>query len=298
MSEVHAHPAQEQDENNMKPELGQRLRDIRHVALDMDGTIYCGSELFAQTLPFLETLRTLDIGFTFLTNNSSKAVAEYSDRLAKFGIEVTADDVFTSTHAAIALLRQSAPELKRLFVVGTPGFRSELRAAGFTLLGVEEASVPDAVLLGFDTALNYSELCKAAYWIQRGLPYYATHPDFVCPTDQPTVLLDCGAICAAIEAATGRAPDAVAGKPEPAMLQALARRLHLSCAEIAMVGDRLYTDVLMAKRADSLGVLTLTGETQSEHLASSSIQPDLVIRHLGEFSDVLRKARRSTPSTS
>ena len=273
----------------IEPEWTKRLQRIRHVALDMDGTIYCGGEVFPETLPFLETLRTLGIRWTFLTNNSSKSVEEYLERLAKFGIDAAPADVFTSTHAAISLLQKTAPAAKRLFVVGTPGFRRELESAGFDL--VEGEATPDAVLLGFDTALNYDVLCKATFWIARGLPYFATHPDRVCPTDLPTILLDCGAVCAAIESATGRAPDAIAGKPEPAMLEALARRFELEHHEIAMIGDRLYTDIAMAARAGCFGVLTLTGETKIKDLAGSEIEPDLVIQHLGEFAELLRQAR-------
>lgn len=269
-------------------ERGRLLR-VRHVALDMDGTIYLGGELFPETLPFLASLRALGISWTFLTNNSSKGVDEYLRHLAQFGIEAAPADVFTSTHAAIALLRHTAPDVKRLYAVGTPGFRRELEAAGFEIVQGDET--PQAVLIGFDTALNYDVLCKAAFWIARGLPYFATHPDRVCPTDLPTILLDCGAVCAAIEAATGRKPDAVAGKPEPAMLEALASRFGLKNDEIAIIGDRIYTDVAMAKRAGALGVLTLTGETQRADLEDAEVVPDLVIEHLGEFSALLQRAR-------
>jgi len=273
-----------------QPDLA-RLRAIRHVALDMDGTIYCGGQLFAETLPFLETLCSLGISHTFLTNNSSKSVAEYLRHLGKLGVAASPDDVFTSTHATIELLRRTAPHIKRVFVVGTPGLRGELEAAGFVVLRDDEADAPDAVVVGFDTNLNYHVLCKAAYWIARGFPFYATHPDRVCPTDQPTILLDCGAVCAAIESATGRKPDAVAGKPEPAMLEALAHRFALKSDEIAMIGDRLYTDVLMAKRAGAVGVLTLTGEAQRVDLEESEVQPDVVVDHLGELAALLQAAR-------
>ncbi len=274
----------------IQPDLS-RLRRIRHVALDMDGTIYCGDQMFAETLPFLETLRSLGITHTFLTNNSSKSVAEYVRHLEKLGIEALPQDVFISTQAMIELLRRTAPQIKRLFVVGTPGLRSELEAAGFVVTSNDQADAPDAVLVGFDTDLNYRVLCKAAYWIARGVPFYATHPDSVCPTNLPTILLDCGAICAAIELATGRKPDAVSGKPEPAMLDALAHRFGLKNDEIAMIGDRLYTDMLMAKRAGAVGVLTLTGETQRVDLEKSEVQPDVVIEHLGEFAALLQTAR-------
>lgn len=279
------------DKANLSPELWARLRNIRHIALDMDGTIYCGDELFPETLPFLETLRSLEIGHTFLTNNSSKSASEYLQHLTKFGVDAKEAEILTSTHAAIELLRRASPETKRLFVVGTAGFCQELEAAGFQLQSEEEAAAPDAILIGFDTNLNYQNLCKAAYWVAQGAPYYASHPDLVCPTNQPTVLLDCGAVCAAIESATGRKPDAIAGKPEPAMLQALAHRFQLECEQIAMVGDRIYTDILMAKRSGGLGILTLTGETQPDQIQHAKTQPDLVIGNLEELATLLKAAQ-------
>jgi NagD protein len=272
-------------------ELKKWLGRIQHVALDMDGTIYLGGELFAETLPFLETLRELDISWTFLTNNSSKGTDEYRHHLAKFGIQAAPDEIFTSTHAAIALLQSTAPAVQNLFVVGTPGFRNELEAAGFELVTGDDT--PQGVIIGFDTALDYQNLCKAAFWVARGLPYWATHPDRVCPTDLPTILLDCGAVCAAIESATSRKPDAIAGKPEPAMLEALSHRFGLQNDEIAMIGDRIYTDVAMAKRAGALGILTLTGEAQRKDLEGSEVTPDLVVEHLGEFAALLRAARET-----
>lgn len=267
-----------------------RLRHVRHVALDMDGTIYCGSRLFPETPPFLEALQAQHIGVSFLTNNSSKSVDDYVAHLRKLGIAARPEDVFTSALATMELVRARYPQLQRVFVVGTPSLRSEISAAGFEVLPADSTLEPEAVIVGFDTALDYPTLCKAAYWIAQGLPYFATHPDRICPTNQPTLLLDCGAICAAIESATGRTPEIVGGKPEPGMIHALCRRLGLQPHQVAMVGDRLYTDVAMAKRAGALGVLTLTGETQRAHLPNAEVTPDLVVENLAELAELLKRS--------
>lgn len=267
----------------------RRLSGIRHVALDMDGTVYLGSEVLKESLPFLDRLKELGIGHTFLTNNSSKSSAEYTEHLARLGIPAARESVFTSAHALIELLAGSPHN--RLFVAGTDGLRRELGGAGFDVLPPGSDLQPDAVVVGFDLRLDFQNLCKAAYWVKKGLPYFATHPDRTCPTNEETVLLDCGALCAAIEAATGRKPDAVAGKPEPQMLRSLCRRLGIKSHEVAMVGDRLHTDVLMAVRAGALGVLTLTGETQRPHLAGSKIQPDLVIENLAVLGELLATSK-------
>lgn len=289
--------------SELSPALAERLRGIRHVALDMDGTIYRGGRLFEFTNGFLAQLAEWGIGHTFLTNNSSKSSAEYSAHLAELGVEggEAVDRVFISTHATIEYLREERPEARRLFVLGSAGMKLDLEAAGFEIVnesqqvgaaaGEKEEEEPDTVIVGFDPAMPYASLCRAAWWISKGKGFVASHPDTVCPTDEPTVLVDCGSICAALTAATGRQPDAVAGKPDPRMLRGLMRRLGLQPGEVAMAGDRIYTDVEMARRAGALGVLVLTGEATAEDVAAAEHAPDVVVPDLAAFAEMLREAR-------
>jgi NagD protein len=276
--------------------MNKQLGDIRHVALDMDGTIYSGGTLFESTLPFLAVLRELGIGHTFLTNNSSKSAEDYLARLRQIGIVATPDQLYTSTQATIEHLRQHLPAVRRLFVLGTASMSLELEDAGFAPTADSATDEPDGVLVGFDTELMFSRLCRAAYWIRQGKPFVATHPDRVCPTDQPTVLVDCGAICAALERAAGRGPDVVLGKPDPCMLRGVLSRHGLAPRQLAMVGDRLYTDMAMAHRAGAMSVLVLTGETTAAEGAKHSPAPDLVVSGLAEFGERLRRARREAGS--
>jgi HAD superfamily hydrolase (TIGR01450 family) len=271
------------------------LSHIRHVALDMDGTIYSGGTLFESTIPFLALLRELGIGYTFLTNNSSKSAKDYLVHLRKIGIVASQHQLYTSTQAAIKYLRNQRPALQRLFVLGTPSLQQEIAEAGFALTKDDANDEPEAVLVGFDTTLAFSRLCRTAYWIERGKPFIATHPDRICPTDQPTVLVDCGSICAALEKATGRAPDVVLGKPDPCMIRGILHRHSLAPENLAMVGDRLYTDMTMARRAGALGVLVLTGETTAAQAARHSPEPDLVVASLAEFGAQLRTAHQQAP---
>ncbi len=266
------------------------LAKIRHVVLDLDGTIYLGGTLFPATLPFLSTLARLGIGHTFVTNNCSRSRAEYVHHLGEIGIEAKAESILTSAQATIHHLNANLPGAKRLFVLGTAGLESDLRLAGFEVVDDR----PDAVIVGFDTSLAYDRLARTAYWISRGLPYVATHPDCVCPTDRPIVLPDCGAICALLETATGRPPDAVPGKPNPLMMEAVFAKHRLMPQEMALVGDRLYTDIRMAREAGVVAVLTLTGETKQgdvEHCPLSQ-RPNLVVADIGEFGRLLENARR------
>jgi HAD superfamily hydrolase (TIGR01450 family) len=267
-----------------------RLSQIRHVALDMDGTIYQGGTLFDCTVPFLTRLGELGIGYTFLTNNPSKSRADYLRHLEQLGVPALPDQLYTSTQATIDFIREAHPGVQKLFVLGTPSMSAEFAAAGFQLLPDSPEAQPDAVLVGFDLTLTYPRLCRAAWWISRGKPWFATNPDRVCPTDQPTVLVDCGSICSALTTATGRMPTAVLGKPDPAMLRGILQQHQLAPAQLAMVGDRLYTDIEMARRAGALGVLVLTGETTAEDVAKAAPPPDLVVPSVHELGLALQAA--------
>ena len=251
----------------------------------MDGTIYKGGSLFPCTLPFLACLRRLGIGRTFLTNNTSRSKSDYVEKLRRLGIEAHEEHIYTPADSAIVYLRERLPLAKSIAVLGTPSLCRQFEEAGFQV----GWDAPDAVIAGFDTTLTYDRLCRAAYWISRGLPFVATHPDLVCPTDEPTVLVDCGSICAALTAATGQRP-VVLGKPDPGILLDLCRRLGFAPAQVAMVGDRIYTDMAMAREAGVFAVLVLTGEATAEDAASLSPPPDLVARHVGEFGEFLERS--------
>lgn len=268
--------------------LQQRLRRIRHVALDLDGTLYLGDTLFEFTHGLLDSLRSMDIGYTFLTNNSSRNTSQYVSHLRSMDIQADPSMIYSSTHATIEYLRQKYPTVRRLYVLGTHGLHEELLLAGYSI----SPNMPELVVVGFDTGLRYDRLAKAAYWISQGLPFIATHPDLVCPTDQQLVLPDCGAICQLLTAATGRHPDAVVGKPNAAILNGVLRRHGLTHDQVAMVGDRLYTDIRMARDAGALGVLVLTGETTMESVAKASLAPDLIVRHAGDLAALLKITRK------
>lgn len=272
-------------------ELFARLKGIRHVALDMDGTIYMGMSLFDFTKPFLSRLKQMGITYSFLTNNPSTSIADYLKKLAGMGIEATADEMYTTALATIDYLKTHLPDAKRLFILGTPSMTSEFVKAGFEVAGDSADDRPDAVVVAFDKTLTYDRLCRAAWWIQQGLPYVATNPDRVCPTDQPTVLVDCGSICKCLEHATSRQPDITLGKPDPNMLSGIMQRYGLRADEIAMVGDRIYTDVQMAFNAGAFGVLVLSGETTLDIVAEAPRKPDLTADSIAVLGDLLAQAR-------
>jgi HAD superfamily hydrolase (TIGR01450 family) len=262
------------------------LRRVRHVVMDMDGTIYRGTTLFAWTLPWLDFLKAHGIGFTFLTNNSSKSRQAYLEKLAGLGLHVEPAQVYTSTWNTVDYLRQAYPAQRRLFILGTASLRAEMVEAGFSDVDAD----PEIVVVGFDAGLIYPRLCRAAYWIRRGRPFIATHPDVICPTDEETLLVDCGSICACLTAATLRRPDKVLGKPNPEMLWPIAARHGIRPAEILLVGDRLQTDILLAANAGALSCKVANAQEDGVYGVGLTVRPDLTVSHLGELHALMATA--------
>lgn len=283
-------------------EMKEKLSRIKHLALDMDGTIYMGNTLFPYTLKFLSDMKEAGIGYSFLTNNPSRSVADYLKKLEGLGIQADEGNMYTTSLAAIDYIRTHHPSAKRLFMLGTPSMVSQFEKAGFEACADDPDDVPDVLVVAFDMTLEYSRLCRAAWWASQGVPYVATNPDRVCPTDQRTVLVDCGSLCKCIEHATGRRPDIILGKPDPNMLMGILDRHGLQPDEIAMVGDRIYTDTAMAHNAGAFGVLVLSGETTLEtaeavaedvrtNPAPEFFPPDLICRDIKELGELLLMAR-------
>ncbi len=272
-----------------RPDFMEAVAKLKHVALDMDGTIYKGSTLFPYTIPFLEKLKRLGVNYSFLTNNPSKSIDAYLKNLEQRGIYATRSEIYNSALATIDYLKENRPEIKKVFFVGTPSMIEEFECAGYISTADDPNEIPDAVIVAFDTTLDYKKLCRASWWVKKGIPYFATNPDRICPTDQDTILPDCAAICACIESATGRKPDIVFGKPDPSMLTGIIYRHNYKPEEVAMVGDRIYTDVMTAYNAKAFGVLVLSGEATLQDAQNANPQIDLVVDSIEILGNLIEK---------
>ena len=258
------------------------LRDISLYLLDMDGTIYLGDRVFDCTLPFLAALREQGKHYIFLTNNCTRNRGIYEERLKNMGIPVEPNGVFTSGEATTIYLNRQKPGA-RVFLLGTPSLEAEFREAGFVLT---EEDI-DFVVLGFDTGLTYERIRKLCDFVRAGVPFIATHPDFNCPTDGGFIP-DVGSMLALVRASTGRDPDYVVGKPNRGIIDALCEKYGLRHEDIAMVGDRLYTDIAVGVNAGITSILVLSGESTLEDLAKSPVKPDYVFDDLSGITETIR----------
>lgn len=259
------------------------LRSIRFFLLDMDGTVYLGPRAIPGAPEFIAYLRETGRRFLFFTNNPSGDAAKYAEKLAGMGIAATRDDILTSGEATARYLRRDTSH-RRIYAVGTPSFEHELQAAGLELT----ESAPEAVVLAFDTTLTYAKLERACLLLREGLPYFATNPDKVCPTEYGYIP-DCGAIAALLEAATGRVPKYI-GKPSPEMVRMGLEKLGATPGETAMVGDRLYTDMEMALQSGITAIAVLSGETHREDLRKATQHPHFVFESVRELHAALLNA--------
>ncbi|MBR2309212.1 MAG: HAD-IIA family hydrolase [Oscillospiraceae bacterium] len=262
------------------------LSSMKLFLFDMDGTLYLGDRLYDFTIELLQTIREKGGKYLFMTNNSSKSVADYIKKLEKMGIASTREDFITSSQATAYYLHKHH-EGQTLYVCGTESLKEELRYEGFTV--TEKLDKVECVVMGFDTELTFKKLHDVSYLLltRPGLPYIATNPDLVCPTEFGSVP-DCGSVCIGIKNATGREP-VVIGKPSALMPQLAMERLGIAKEEACVVGDRIYTDVKSGLNAGITGILVMSGETTPEILAESPDKPHLVLQDASEILEVLKK---------
>ena len=262
------------------------LQSMKLFLFDMDGTLYLGNQLYPFTIELLNTIKANGGKYLFMTNNSSKSVLDYVKKLEKLGIQATREEFMTSSQATAFYLHKYH-EGQRLYVCGTQSLKEEFRNEGFTVTtNLDEV---DCIVMGFDTELTFQKLHDVSYLLltRPELPYIATNPDLVCPTEFGSVP-DCGSVCIGIKNATGREPIVI-GKPSPLMPQLAMEKLGVSKEETCVVGDRIYTDVKSGLNAGITGILVLSGETTREILEASEDKPHLVLENAGQILDALKQ---------
>ena len=259
--------------------VNKRFENTRLFLFDMDGTLYIGDRLFDFTEELLSSIKRAGKKYLFITNNSSKSVNAYVEKLARLGIKATAEDFLTSSQATAWYLKKNYPG-KRLYVCGTQSLKAELRENGFEI--TEDTVKTECIVMGFDTELTFKKLEDVSKMLcTRNLPYIATNPDYVCPTEYGNVP-DCGSVCDMIYNAAGKRPFVI-GKPSPLMIQLAMEKEKCTPQETAVIGDRIYTDIKSGLNAGALSVLVMSGETTMEILNKSYDKPDIVLKNAGEI---------------
>ncbi len=248
--------------------------------LDMDGTLYLGDRLYPFTKDFLKAVRAHGARYLFMTNNSSKSVSAYIQKLEKFGIAATKEDFMTSSQATAYYLKKHHWG-KTLYVCGTQSLKAELMDEGFTVS--DDIEKTQCIVMGFDTELTFQKLHDVSYLLltQPELPYIATNPDLVCPTEFGSVP-DCGSVCHMIYNATGKRPIVI-GKPASLMPELAMDKWGVLPEETCVIGDRIYTDIKSGLNAGANTILVMSGETTYEILAQSEDKPHLVLADAGEI---------------
>jgi HAD superfamily hydrolase (TIGR01450 family) len=246
------------------------------VFLDLDGTIYMGDALIPGAKEFLDYLSDKGILFYFLSNNSSRSKADYVKKLSSLGIYTDEEGIILSTDGVIAFLFER--NIRDIYVVGTKSMREMFIEAGFNT----ESHSPSYIILGFDTELTYEKLKAAALFIQDGVELIATHPDLVCPTPEGFIP-DTGSMLALFEKATNKKPSKIFGKPNPEMIAHILKKQNASPQHVVMIGDRIYTDMELARRVPCDFILVLSGETKKKDLAQIEEQPTLVVESVADL---------------
>ena len=254
------------------------LKDKRLFLLDMDGTIYLDDRLFDGTAEFLAHVQAIGGRAMYLTNNSSKSVESYVDKLSRMGLRAAPEDFLTSVNATVLYLRQK--NHRKIYAFGTASFRQQLRQGGLPVTDVLAEDI-DCLCMGFDTELTFQKLEDACILLNRGVEYVATNPDWVCPTWYGSVP-DCGSVAEMLYRATGRRPSFI-GKPEPDMVELAVKETNFTKEQTILLGDRLYTDIKSGVRAGVDTVLVLSGEATLKDLAASDVKPTYVMKDIREF---------------
>ena len=258
--------------------MNEILSKKKLYLLDMDGTIYLGNNLFPGTLDFLEYVKGIGGRYIFLTNNSSKSVSKYIEKLDSIGISSEIEDFFTSTDATVMYLNKR--DYKKIYAFGTESFKKQLKGAGFNITDKLEDGT-DCLCMGFDTELTFKKLEDACILLGRGVDYIATNPDWVCPTEFGYVP-DCGSVSEMLFNATKRRPYFI-GKPRPDMAYFAMEKAGYGKEETAIIGDRLYTDIACGVNAGITTIFVLSGEGTPEDVEKGETKPEFIYKNILEL---------------
>ena len=265
----------------------KKLKQIEAFIFDMDGTLWLGNKTINGAKETIDYLSKHSFAFYFFTNNSSKNPKEYVKKFKTLGLgNIAQNRIMTSGDVTAAYINQRTKNA-RVYVCGTQALKRQLRKQG---IRVEEkcGKAIDYAILGFDRELTFKKLTILVDYIMDGVPYLATNTDDVCPLEEGRFLVDCRSMAKMIENATGKTPIYM-GKPEQATVAYIVEACGVPTEKIAVVGDRLYTDIATAKKGGMLGVAVLSGETTRADIEKRDMKPDLVYDDVAQLIAEIRE---------
>lgn len=252
------------------------LRGKKLFLIDLDGTIYLGDNVISGAVSFIQMLQRENKHFYFMSNNSSKSKADYVNKLKTMGIIISEREIILSTDGVIEFLSNNG--YYNVYLIGTDSMKQTFKEAGFNMA----SNKPQCLVLGYDTELTYAKLREASLLLQKGIDYYATHCDVVCPTPQGPIP-DIGSFLILLKSVTGRSPDKIFGKPNIEMVSKIIKSHDMLPTDIVIIADRLYTDMELAKRIGCNFICVLSGETKREDIEMIANHPDLIVNNVGEL---------------
>ena len=257
------------------------VTQYRGFVLDLDGTVYLGDSLLPGAKAAVEAIRDAGASVLYMTNKPLEPSSAYAEKLTRLGLPTRADEVVSSLDSLVGYLSVAHPS-SRVLCVSEPLVAATLAAAGMTVVGNEDAESAEVVAVSFDRTFDYPKLHAAYRAVGAGAVIVASNPDPYCPTPEGG-LPDCAAMLAAIEACTGAVAEAVLGKPSPQMVAVMLDRLALPAGDVLIVGDRLETDVRMAREASVDVALVVSGVATREQALAVEPRPTYILDDLGEL---------------
>ncbi|KAA9398363.1 HAD-IIA family hydrolase [Haloarcula sp. CBA1130] len=257
-----------------------KLGDKEAVFFDLDGTLYLGDSPVDGAMEVVKSLKSSGVELYYISNNSSGWKDQYAAKLESMGIEANPDDIILSTDGVINYLKNA--DATETYVVGTEAMRDAIESEAINPV----SDSPSHVVVGFDKELTYEKIRKAALMIQNGAEFLVAHQDEVCPTSAGNIP-DCGSMAALFETATDQNPDRIFGKPNEEMLTHIIQEKGYTSDDIAIVGDRLQTEIALAERLGCDSICTLSGDATREGIEASSIAPTVILESVGGLSEFI-----------
>jgi HAD superfamily hydrolase (TIGR01450 family) len=253
-----------------------KLKDKKIFFLDRDGTLTIEKTLIPGSDKFVSELKKNNKNTYICTNNSSITPKKHSENFKEIGIDINESETLVSISSAIEYIKSK--NITEIFWVATEEVSKYLINNGFRY----NENTPDAVLLTYDTEINYEKITKLTNLVKKGIPYYATHNDIVCPTENGPIP-DIGSFIEMIFTSTNIKPNKTFGKPSINLIKPILEKLNLKESDAVIIGDRLYTDIKLAENSEITSILVLSGDTKRGDYEFQEIRADIIVPSVKEL---------------